>query len=90
MLEYFWFFYFIGCLIFELIIIYNGKYVVCVLVLVNGEILVIGLGFVDIVEVVEDLVREWLFVIFIFYIFLCLFEVFVEFFLFLFFISEKL
>lgn len=90
MLEYFWFFYFIGCLIFELIIIYNGKYVVCVLVLVNGEILVIGLGFVDIVEVVEDLVRERLFVIFIFYIFLCLFEVFVEFFLFLFFISEKL
>ncbi|NET46653.1 hypothetical protein [Okeania sp. SIO2B3] len=47
-----------GCLISELITIYNGKYVVRVLVQVNGETLASGLGAADTVELAEDQARK--------------------------------
>ncbi len=47
-----------GCLISELITIHNGKYIVRVLVQVNGEILASGLGAADTVELAEDKARE--------------------------------
>ncbi|MEM1169428.1 MAG: hypothetical protein AAGJ08_10240 [Cyanobacteria bacterium P01_H01_bin.35] len=47
-----------GCLISELITIHNGKYVVRVLVQVNGETLATGLGSADTVELAEDKARE--------------------------------
>ncbi len=47
-----------GCLISELVTIHNGKYVVRVLVRVNGETLATGLGAADTVELAEDQARE--------------------------------
>ncbi|MGD1699511.1 hypothetical protein [Dapis sp. BLCC M229] len=47
-----------GCFICELITIHNGKYVVRVLVQVNGETLATGLGSADTVELAEDKARE--------------------------------
>ncbi|MGD1713225.1 hypothetical protein [Dapis sp. BLCC M172] len=47
-----------GCLISELITIHNGKYLVRVLVQVNGETLATGLGSADTVELAEDKARE--------------------------------
>ncbi|NES05434.1 MAG: hypothetical protein F6K22_23030 [Okeania sp. SIO2F4] len=47
-----------GCFISELITIHNGKYVVRVLVQVNGETLATGLGSADTVELAEDKARE--------------------------------
>ncbi len=47
-----------GCLISELVTIHNGKYVVRVLVQVNGETLATGLGSADSVELAEDKARE--------------------------------
>ncbi len=47
-----------GCLISELVTIHNGKYVVRVLVQVNGETLATGLGAADTVELAEDKARE--------------------------------
>ena len=47
-----------GCLISELITIYNGKYIVRVLVQVNDKTLATGLGSADTVELAEDLARE--------------------------------
>ncbi|MGD1808076.1 hypothetical protein ACP6PL_21945 [Dapis sp. BLCC M126] len=47
-----------GCLISELITIHNGKYVVRVLVQVNGETLATGLGSGDTVELAEDKAKE--------------------------------
>ncbi len=47
-----------GCFISELITIHNGKYVVRVLVLVDGETLATGLGSADTVELAEDKARE--------------------------------
>ncbi len=47
-----------GCLISELVTIHNGKYVVRVLVQVNGETLATGLGSADTVELAEDKARE--------------------------------
>ncbi|MEB3342779.1 hypothetical protein [Okeania sp.] len=58
MLERFRAFYPTGCLISELITIHNGKYVVRVLVQVNGETLATGLGSADTVELAEDKARE--------------------------------
>ncbi|NEO51829.1 MAG: hypothetical protein F6K54_01235 [Okeania sp. SIO3B5] len=47
-----------GCLISELITIHNGKYVVRVLVQVNGQTLASGLGAADTVELAEDQARK--------------------------------
>ncbi|MCL2925454.1 MAG: hypothetical protein MGF17_12760 [Trichodesmium sp. MAG_R04] len=47
-----------GCLISELITIYNDKYVVRVVVQVNGETLATGLGSAETVELAEDIARE--------------------------------
>ncbi|MDY7005514.1 MAG: hypothetical protein SWX82_16680 [Cyanobacteriota bacterium] len=47
-----------GCLISELITIHNGKYVVRVLVQVNGKTLASGLGAADTVELAEDQARK--------------------------------
>ncbi|GGA37318.1 hypothetical protein [Okeania sp. KiyG1] len=47
-----------GCLISELITIHNGKYVVRVLVQVNGQTLACGLGAADTVELAEDQARK--------------------------------
>lgn len=47
-----------GCLISELITIYHGKYVVRVLVQVDGKTLSTGLGSADTVELAEDQARE--------------------------------
>ncbi|NES69704.1 MAG: hypothetical protein F6K24_33070 [Okeania sp. SIO2D1] len=47
-----------GCLISELITIHNGKYVVRVLVEVNGQTLASGLGAADTVELAEDQARK--------------------------------
>ncbi len=47
-----------GCLISELITIHNGKYVVRVLVQLNGQTLATGLGAADTVELAEDQARE--------------------------------
>ncbi len=58
MLERFRVYYPTACLISELITIHNGKYVVRVLVLVNGETLASGLGAADTVESAEDQARE--------------------------------
>ncbi|MGK7919424.1 MAG: hypothetical protein AB4080_05385 [Trichodesmium sp.] len=47
-----------GCLISELITIYHGKYVVRVLVQVDGKTLSTGLGSADTIELAEDQARE--------------------------------
>ncbi|MGB3511228.1 MAG: hypothetical protein WBA93_18735 [Microcoleaceae cyanobacterium] len=47
-----------GCLISELITIHNGKYIVRVLVRVDGEILATGLAAADTVELAEDQARK--------------------------------
>ena len=58
MLEHFRASYPTGCLISELITIHNHKYVVRVVVQVNGETLATGLGSAETVELAEDIARE--------------------------------